>query len=101
MARGANLIAIQVFSKFTKVAKCGGPAPCVLTYGSDQLAALQHVYTTVRPSFNNIASVNMSLGGGQNTATCDSNPLKPAIDTLRSVRTTAADIEAYLASVMP
>ena len=88
MARGASLIAIQVFSRFTTVAACGGPAPCVLSYGSDQLAALQYLYTTIRPSFGNIASANMSLGGGQNLATCDASnaALKAAIDTLRSVR---------------
>ena len=88
MARGANLIAIQVFSRFTTVAACGGPAPCILSFGSDQLAALQYLYTTIRPSFGNIASANMSLGGGQNLATCDASnaALKTAIDTLRSVR---------------
>jgi uncharacterized repeat protein (TIGR02543 family)/uncharacterized repeat protein (TIGR01451 family) len=84
IARGASLIAIQVFSKFTTSQKCGGAPPCVLSYSSDQLAALQYVYTTVRPAFSNIASVNMSLGGGQNTTACDTDSLKPAIDTLRS-----------------
>jgi hypothetical protein len=88
MARGASLIAIQVFSRFTTVAACGGPAPCILSFGSDQLAALQYLYTTIRPSFGNIASANMSLGGGQNLATCDASnaALKTAIDTLRSAR---------------
>jgi uncharacterized repeat protein (TIGR01451 family) len=88
IARGAKLIGIQVFSKFTADNKCGGPgtAPCVLTFTSDQLAALQYVYTTIRPAFPNIASVNMSIGGGTpSTTTCDTNTLKTAIDTLRSV----------------
>lgn len=85
MARGAKLIVIQVFSKFTAVA-CGAAAPCMMSFASDQLAALQYIYTTIRPAFANIAAVNMSLGGGPSNATaCDGDPLKTGVDTLRSV----------------
>jgi subtilisin family serine protease len=87
VAPGASIIAIQVFSIFTRTTECGtGRAPCVLTYTSDQLLALQRVYD-LRNTFN-ISSVNMSIGGGQFTsqATCDSqnSSRKSAIDTLRS-----------------
>ena len=62
MARDANIIRVQVFSKFTSSYWCGGYAPCVMSYGSDQVRGLEYVYS-LRNSFD-IAAVNMSLGGG-------------------------------------
>jgi hypothetical protein len=51
---------------------------------SDIIAGLNRVYD-LRTSFN-IASVNMSLGDGvANVMNCDADPMKPAIDQLRSV----------------
>lgn len=83
VARGADIMAIQVFSRFNSQNICGSsPAPCVLSFTSDQLKALDHVLT--QSGIFNIASVNMSLGGGQFTAACDTSPLKPAIDLLRN-----------------
>ncbi len=81
VAKGANIIAIQVFSQFTG-ADCSGTSPCALSYTSDQLLGLERVFA-IRNSFN-IAAVNMSLGGGQFTGNCDTNSLKPAIDNLRA-----------------
>ncbi len=86
VAPGASLIPIQVFSRFDSSSLCSpGPTPCILSWGSDQLAALEHVYD-LRNSLT-IAAVNMSLGGGRYSAFCDDNlgPLKAAIDNLRSV----------------
>jgi subtilisin family serine protease len=88
VASGAQLIPIQVFSAF-EGALCGsGPSPCALSYSSDQVAALEHVFDTLR-HVHAIASVNMSLGGDSYTdqAECDDdNPFtKAAIDNLRSV----------------
>ncbi len=84
VARGAQLIAIQVFSRFTG-SSCGGAPACALSYVSDQVAALEHVYE-LRSSFD-IAAVNLSLGGGRydSAASCDSanSALKAAIDNLR------------------
>ena len=72
MARGAAIIAIDVFG-------ASG-----FTYDSDLIAGLTQVYA-LRSTYN-IASVNMSLGDGvRNTTFCDADPLKPAIDNLRSV----------------
>lgn len=82
VARDANLIAMQVFSKFTSVAYCGNSAPCALTWRSDQISALNRVYA-LRTTYD-IASINMSLGGGKFTTACDSDPRKPIIDLLRS-----------------
>ncbi len=81
VARGAQIMAIQVFSSFTQASDCGSP-PCALSWTSDFLAGLEHVYT--RRTAYNIASANLSLGGGTNTSTCDGSSVKPAIDNLRS-----------------
>ena len=88
VARGADIIAMQVFSKFLTEDDCGvGEAPCVLSSGSDQIAALERLL--VLSATMDIAAANMSLGGGEffNQAACDAanGSLKAAIDNLRSV----------------
>ncbi|MDZ4699003.1 MAG: S8 family serine peptidase [Rhodothermales bacterium] len=81
VARDAELLAIQVFSRFENY--CGAE-PCVRSWVSDQIAALEHVYdlSDTLP----IAAVNLSLGGGHYTSeeSCDLlNPaMKSAIDML-------------------
>jgi subtilisin family serine protease len=83
VARDANIIAVQVFSRFNSSTDCSPyPAPCISAYNSDVLAALNWVYS-IRGSYN-IASVNMSLGGGAYTSACDTDARKPAVDNLRS-----------------
>ena len=72
VAPGANIIAIQVFTRFNDDDECGGDlndAPCVRTWDSDQISALNYVNTTLVPLWD-IASVNMSLGGSPFTTTC-------------------------------
>jgi subtilisin family serine protease len=83
MAPGANIIAIQVFTRFDSTAYCGSSAPCVMAYTSDLMKGLERVYA-LRNTYN-IASVNMSLGGGLYSSNCDSNSLKSIIDSLRAV----------------
>lgn len=77
VGRGANVIAIQVFSNFSGEA---------LAWVSDQVKALERVYE-LRDTFN-IAAVNMSLGGGRyfSEASCDAAQAsrKAAIDNLRT-----------------
>jgi Subtilase family/Fibronectin type III domain len=86
VARDAKIIAMQVFSRVDNATTCGGAAPCVLSYTSDQISALNRVYN-LRGAYT-ISSVNMSLGGGSYTTNCDANASytaeKTAIDTLRS-----------------
>lgn len=85
VAREAKIIAVQVFSRFDNASLCNPlPSPCALSYNTDQLAGLNHVLSRVGALAQTIASVNMSLGGGYNTGFCDSNSLKPAVDSLRS-----------------
>lgn len=96
IAYEANLIPIQVFSRFdnTSPSLCGSNNPCVLSYTEDQMFALQHVFNL---SLNNpnlsIASVNMSLGGGGVTAYCEDDPRRLIIENL-----TGAGIPVVIAS---
>ncbi|MBP7775522.1 MAG: S8 family serine peptidase [Acidobacteria bacterium] len=92
VAPGASIVALQVFTRFNSSSTCGSTPPCVLSYTSDQVLALNGVAALAGPTnASRIAAVNMSLGGGRYTsqATCDaanaSNGLKAAIDNLRSL----------------
>jgi subtilisin family serine protease len=91
VARDANIIAVQVFSRVDDAAMCGSnPVPCARTYTSDLLKGLERVYA-LRASYN-IAAANMSLGGGRFYSACDAenSSLKAAIDNLRSVNIATA-----------
>ena len=83
VAKGASIMAVQVFSRFDNPSDCGGLAPCAGAWTSDLIAGLERVYA-LRGTYN-FASVNLSLGGGQFGSTCDGEPEKPIIDHLRSV----------------
>ena len=84
VAPEAKIIAVQVFSRFNSSSACqSSPAPCVLSYTSDQIRALQRV-RGLAGSFT-IASVNMSLGGNKFSSACDTDSRKPVIDQLRSL----------------
>lgn len=81
VAPDAGIIAIQVFSYFTRENECGsGRAPCVMAYDSDIIAALE--YVEAQAANYNIAAINLSLAGEKYTAPCESSPLKPYFDDL-------------------
>ncbi|HHI82736.1 MAG TPA: hypothetical protein ENJ99_06240, partial [Rhizobiales bacterium] len=95
VAKGANLVAVQVFSKVTDPAQCDqnnnppdpNSAPCLLAFDSDIISGLNYVLTNATAL--KIASVNMSLGGGQASAACDNDNATAAqeknlIDQLRA-----------------
>lgn len=88
VARGADIVAIQVFSRFDNAGICSPyTPPCFLSYVSDQISGLERVLELGLTI--DIAAVNMSLGGNYYTdqATCDADNAaqKAAIDNLRSV----------------
>ena len=86
VAKDANLIAIQAFSRLDSTTSCsGGDSPCIVSFDSDLISALERVYE-LRNDYS-IAAVNMSLGGGRFTSNCDASEssTKSAIDLLRSV----------------
>ncbi len=87
VARGAGVVAVQVFSRFSG-ADCDGQAedPCALSYSSDTIAALEWI-DSLR-STQPIAAINLSLGGGRfySEESCDlEDPARKAIvDELRA-----------------
>jgi subtilisin family serine protease len=84
VAKGADIIAVQVFSRFNTDANCGaGNSPCILSFLSDQIAGLDWVYS--QSGTYAIASANMSLGGGNYSSNCDTDLRKTYVDQLRSV----------------
>ena len=82
VGKGAQLMAVQVFSRFDGFFDCFGAPPCIQAYDSDVLAGLERVYE--RRAARPIVAINMSLGGGSFDAPCDSEPYKPIIDNLRA-----------------
>jgi subtilisin family serine protease len=83
VAKGAQIMAVQIFSQGMSGPTCGGPPPCLKAYTSDILKGFERVYSL--KDQHTFSSVNLSYGGGYNTSNCDSDPMKPAIDNLRSV----------------
>lgn len=89
IAPNAEVIAVQVFSRF--VDRAGGPtpcrdsgqrSPCIASFTSDQIRALDHVRQLAGQRA--VASVNMSLGGGRSAGACDADFTKPSIDQLEA-----------------
>ncbi|MHC4487091.1 MAG: PQQ-dependent sugar dehydrogenase [Planctomycetota bacterium] len=95
VAKDADIMAVQVFSRLENIFACGSILPCLAAYTSDVIRGLEYVYDQ-RDRFD-IAAVNMSLGGqsyNSQQACDDSNAaLKAAIDNLR-----AATIATVVAS---
>ena len=85
VAHEAGLIAIQVFTEFSDTWMCGGSdnTPCIKSFPSDQIAALEHV-RTLADDFE-IAAVNMSLGGARKEAECNNDPRSAIINELRGL----------------
>ncbi|CAL9555784.1 hypothetical protein SUDANB145_04517 [Streptomyces sp. enrichment culture] len=82
VAPGADIIAIQVFSEFSSETYCGtGAAPCVLSFTSAQIAALEKVLE-IEQSGVPVVAANLSLGSGRYAAACDGDPRALAIDAL-------------------
>lgn len=97
VARGASIIAVQIFSRVdnpvadAQDAPCGAISPCALSFASDQLAAFNYVLEQAGTgNANRIAAVNLSVTFPTPlVAPCDSEPgvgpLKAAIEALRSI----------------
>jgi subtilisin family serine protease len=85
VAKGAALMAVQVFTAVIDATTCGGTAPCVGAFTSDIIAGLERVYAVALGGDHHIASINMSLGASNFEAPCDDQPYKPIIDNLRAI----------------
>ena len=89
VGKNASIMAIEVFSRFDNSSACESPAPCVLAFSSDILAGLERVYDL--RAAHNFAAVNLSLGGGKSTTTCDSGVRKPIISRVTRIASEYAD----------
>jgi subtilisin family serine protease len=84
VARGASLVAVQVFSMLTGPTNCpaGGPDPCAAAFTSDIIAGMLHVESLGLAT----AAVNLSLGSTlySSQALCNAQnaSTKSAVDTL-------------------
>jgi len=85
IARLADIVAVNVFSRVV-AEECdedgSAEEDCIRSYNTDQLAALEWLYAN-RDTLN-LAAVNMSLGSGEFTNTCESNLLRTIIASLRA-----------------
>jgi subtilisin family serine protease len=88
VAPQARLLAVQIFSRFDDPGWCGSVTPCILSYVSDQVRALEHVFLSAgQGNAARIASVNLSVAGPPAPATCDAEyaAVKDAVDQLASI----------------
>ncbi len=87
-ARGAKIIAVQVFSRF-QGSDCNDDVedPCAKSFLSDTVAALEYVFQARER--HKIAAANLSLGAGryasQTACDLDNGARKAVIDNLRAV----------------
>ncbi len=94
VAPGAQIIAVQVFTKFEGdlcFALGQGESPCTLSLPSDRIAGLEFV--AFMTGFFDVAAANMSIGGGLFETACDFDPETPIVEFLR-VRNVATTISA-------
>jgi subtilisin family serine protease len=86
VARDARILSINVFAQFPG-SQCGslpaGYTSCILSWDSDQIAALNHIYS-LRNTYA-IGAVNMSLGGGRFSTACTNDSRRPAVQQLLAV----------------
>jgi subtilisin family serine protease len=81
VAPGAGLVAVQVFSRFEDSSVCGSSSPCVASYNSDSLAALEWIYDN-RASLG-VSAINMSLGANRFEESCPDDIRAEIIGRLR------------------
>ncbi|SDQ39737.1 Serine protease, subtilisin family [Thermostaphylospora chromogena] len=105
VAPGADIIAVQIFSRVNDPELCGEPT-CLLAFDSTLRLGLEHIATLT--GAHRIAAVNLSVGGGLSDVPCDAleegDGLKPSIDALlaRGVPTVvAAGNEAFQGADFP
>lgn len=82
VAQSAQLISIQIYSRFDDSTSCGAFLPCALAWTSDEVLGLEHVYG-LRSTYR-IAAANLSLGGGEFSSNCDGEPEYPIVASLRA-----------------
>lgn len=87
VARGADIISIQVFSRIDDENECEEPyTSCVTAIRGDRISALEHIFTLATTGID-IAAINMSINGAVHTSECraESQALTTAIENLRDL----------------
>lgn len=82
VARRADIVAVNVFSRFAPEECDDVETHCVRSYTSDQIAALE--WLLEHREDLNLAATNMSLGGDRFYGPCLSDPTRDIIQALRS-----------------
>ncbi|MEV7174191.1 S8 family serine peptidase [Streptomyces sp. NPDC093224] len=83
VAPGADIIAIQVFSRIDSETLCGGTSPCIRSYTSSQIKALEKVHALKKTGVN-VAAANLSFGEGLFSDPCADDARAAAIGKLRA-----------------
>ncbi|WP_166427580.1 S8 family peptidase [Nonomuraea mesophila] len=99
VAPKARIVPVQVFSRFENSSYCSGRPVCILAYDSSILTGM--TYVGLLTDTYNVASVNLSLGGGEYTTACDTGDgadFKAEVDSLltKGVATVVASGNAGL-----
>jgi len=81
VAPGADIVAIQVFSKLDSTKYCGTTNPCIRSFTSAQIAALEKVLA-LKQAGTPIIAANLSLGSASYSAACTKDARKTVIDSL-------------------
>ena len=93
-APGAGLSGINIFSIFNSATWCGAAMPCTLSFDSDQIRGMEHIYN-LRGTYA-IASVNLSLG----SSNIYSTPTACANDFSASYKNVIANLRAAQIAVI-
>jgi hypothetical protein len=94
VAPGADIIAIQVFTRYNTSERCNpSSAPCLRAWFSDLIRGMERVLELSET--RTVAAVNMSLGGNFYTSACDAE-YPSATTAINSLR--AANIATIVAS---
>nr|WP_079083011.1 proprotein convertase P-domain-containing protein [Streptomyces antibioticus] len=81
VAPDAGIVAMQVFSKFDSTKYCGATTPCIRSFTSAQIAALEKVLA-LKQAGTPIIAANLSLGSASYSTACTKDARAAAIDKL-------------------
>jgi hypothetical protein len=82
VAPAADVIAVQVFSRYDDPEACNGNPPCTRAATDDIVQGLQHVQNLA--ANQDIAAVNVSIGGGDYEEHCTDSPYRSVFQGVRA-----------------
>ncbi|PWI18068.1 serine protease [Streptomyces sp. Act143] len=81
VAPGADIVAVQVFSRLDSTKYCGTTTPCIRSFTSAQIAGLEKVLALKQAGMP-IVAANLSLGSASYSTACTKDARKTVIDSL-------------------